>query len=82
MLWKRAINDEVAAHKNLGTFSTIKCSNKQDKAAKTPFVLDIKHDADGKDALQDAAGGPRFQPSSCALFRRDVCACTQHGDVT
>ena len=49
--WKlcnQAIIDDMAAHKNLDTLSTIKCSNKHHKAVKTRFVLDIKHDAEGK----------------------------------
>jgi len=46
--WKQAIREEVAAHKKLGTWSTIKVNNKKHKAMKTRFVFDIKHGADGK----------------------------------
>ena len=38
----------MAAHKKLDPWSTIKGRNKQHKAVKTRFVLDIKHDAEGK----------------------------------
>jgi len=47
-LWKQAIEEEVAAHENLGTSSTTKSSNNQHKAVKTRFVFDIEHDADGQ----------------------------------
>ena len=47
-LWKQAIKEEVAAHKKLGTWSTIKGSNKQHKAVKTRFVLEMKNDAEGE----------------------------------
>jgi len=47
-LWKQAIQEEVAAHKKLRTWSTTKGSNKQLKAVKTRFVFDIKHDAEGQ----------------------------------
>jgi len=46
--WKHATKEEVVAHKNLGTLSTIMCRNKQHKSVKTRFVFDIKHDAEGK----------------------------------
>jgi len=47
-LWKQAIKDEVAAHKNLGTWYKTKGNNKKHKAVKTRFVFDIKQDAEGK----------------------------------
>jgi len=47
-LWKQAIKEEVAAHKDLGTWSKTKGNNKNHKAIKTRFVFDIKHDAEGK----------------------------------
>ena len=47
-LWKQTIKNERAAHKKLDTWATIKGSNKQHKAVKTRFVIDIKHDAEGK----------------------------------
>jgi len=47
-LWQKAIKDEVVAHKQLGTWSRTKVSNKKQKTVKTRFVLDIKHDAEGK----------------------------------
>jgi len=46
-LWKQAIKAEVAAHKNLGTWSKTKGNNKKHKAIKTRFVFDIKHDEEG-----------------------------------
>jgi len=46
--WKQAIKEEVAAHKNLGTWSKIKVNNQKHKAIETRFVFDIKHDAEGK----------------------------------
>jgi len=45
-LWKQAIKEKVTAHQKLGTWSTNKGSNKQNKAVKTRFVFDIKHDAE------------------------------------
>jgi len=47
-LWKHDINDEVATHKNLGTWSTSEGSNKHNKAVKTRFLFDIKNDAERK----------------------------------
>jgi len=47
-LWKQAIKEEVAAHKDHGTWSKTKGNNKNHKAIKTRFVFDIKHDAEGK----------------------------------
>jgi len=47
-LWKQAIEEEVAAHKHLGTWSKTKGNNKNHKAIKKRFVFDIKHDAEGK----------------------------------
>jgi len=47
-LWKQAIREEVAAHKKLGTWSTIKDSNKKHKAVKTRFVFDIQHGAEAQ----------------------------------
>jgi len=47
-LWQEVIKDEVVAHKQLGTSSKTKVSNKKQKTAKTRFVFDIKHDAEGK----------------------------------
>jgi len=46
--WKQAIKEEVAAHKNLCTWSKIKVNNKKHKAVKTRFVFDMKNDAEGK----------------------------------
>jgi len=45
-LWKHVIKDKVAAHKKLGTWSTIKGSNKQRNDAKRRFVFDINHAAE------------------------------------
>ena len=53
-LWQKAIKDEVVAHKQLGTWSRTKVSNKKQKTVKTRFVLDIKHDAEGKMARYKA----------------------------
>jgi len=47
-LWKRAIKEEVAAQKHLGTWSKTKGNNENHKAIKTRFMFDIKHDAEGK----------------------------------
>jgi len=46
--WKQTIKEEVAVHKNLGTWSKINVKDKKHKAIKTRFVFDIKHDAEGK----------------------------------
>jgi len=43
-LWR----EELAAHKYIGTWSKTKGNNKNHKAIKTRFVIDIKHDAEGK----------------------------------
>jgi len=53
-LWKQTIKDEVAAHKKLGTWSTIKGSKRQHNAGKTRFLFDIKHDAEGKNTRYKA----------------------------
>jgi len=47
-LWKQAIEEEVAAHKQFGTWSKTKGNNKNHKAIKTRFVFNIKQDAEGK----------------------------------
>ena len=47
-LWLKAIKDEVVAHKQLGTWSKTKVSNKKQKTVKTRFVFYIKHDEEGK----------------------------------
>jgi len=47
-LRKQAINQEVATHKELGTWSTTKGSNKPHNAVKTRFLFGIKHDAEGQ----------------------------------
>jgi len=69
LLWKQPIKDEVAAHKTLGTWSTINGSNTPYKAVKTCLVFDIKHDAEGKKTRHEArlvaqglkqASGPDF----------------------
>jgi len=46
-LWQKATKDEVVAHKQLGTWSKTKVSNKKQKTVKTRFVFYIKHDAEG-----------------------------------
>jgi len=46
--WKQATKEEVAAHKNHGTWLKIKVNNKKHKAINARFVFDIKHDAEGK----------------------------------
>ena len=59
----------MAAHKKLGTWSTINGSNTPHKAVKTCLVLDIEHDAEGKKTRHEArlvaqgfkqASGPDF----------------------
>jgi len=46
-LWQKATKDEVVAHKQLGSWSKTKVSNKKQKTVKTRFVFYIKHDAEG-----------------------------------
>ena len=48
LMRQRAIQKDVSAHKNLGTWSKTKVNTMKRKAVRTCFVFDIKHDAEGK----------------------------------